>query len=158
MCGISGVLGKKNRLSSDQTMTILNRINTHLEHRGPDGKGVWNSTDDQVAFAHTRLSILDLTSSASQPMTDSSGRYALTYNGELYNYREIRAYLEKKFGVRFESKGDTEVFFQGLICLGVEKFLSMAEGMFSAAFYDQYNDSVFFDARSRWGKTTFLFQ
>ena len=143
MCGISGLIDKNNSLSSDQKMTILSRINTHLEHRGPDGNGIWSPKDGQVAFGHTRLSVLDLTSSASQPMIDPSGQYALTYNGELYNYREIRAHLETQYGVRFQSQGDTEVFFRGLICLGTEKFLSMADGMFAAAFYDYRTNEVF---------------
>jgi asparagine synthase (glutamine-hydrolysing) len=143
MCGISGLINKKGLLASEQSLKIIGRMNEHLEHRGPDGKGVWSSKDGKVALGHTRLSILDLTSSAAQPMRDTTGRYALTYNGELYNYREIRNHLEKKYGVQFSSSGDTEVFLQGLIYLGIEKFLSLAEGMFAAAFYDGHKNEVF---------------
>jgi asparagine synthase (glutamine-hydrolysing) len=143
MCGISGLINKKGLLTAEQSLRIISRMNEHLEHRGPDGHGVWNSKDEQVAFGHTRLSIMDLSNSAAQPMRDKTGRYALTYNGELYNHLEIRNHLEKKYGVNFQSSGDTEVFLQGLICLGVEKFLSIAVGMFAAAFYDMVKNEVF---------------
>ena len=143
MCGISGLVNKKGLLTIEQSLKIIRRMNEHLEHRGPDGHGIWNSNDGQVAFGHTRLSIMDLSESAAQPMRDTTGRYALTYNGELYNHLEIRSHLEKKYGVRFQSSGDTEVFFQGLICLGVEKFLSIAVGMFAAVFCDTVENEMF---------------
>lgn len=143
MCGISGLINKKRLLTPAQSFAIISRMNEHLEHRGPDGHGIWTSKDGQVVFGHTRLSIMDLSNSAAQPMCDKTGRYALTYNGELYNHLEIRRFLEKKFRIHFLSSGDTEVFLQGLICLGVEKFLSIAEGMFSAAFYDMDKNEVF---------------
>lgn len=142
MCGISGLINKNGLLSIDQSCKTIERINQHLEHRGPDGNGVWVSPNNKVTLGHTRLSILDLSTSAAQPMVDHSNRYALTYNGELYNYIEIRNYLQKHFNAKFKSTGDTEVFLQGLIFLGVEKFLSLADGMFAAAFFDNHKNEL----------------
>jgi asparagine synthase (glutamine-hydrolysing) len=143
MCGISGLVNKKQLLTAPECTKLINRANIHLEHRGPDGKGVWLSADAKVALGHTRLSILDLSNSADQPMQDVTQRYTLTYNGELYNYIELREFLKNNFKIKFNSTGDTEVFLQGLICLGVEKFLSLADGMFAASFYDKEKNELY---------------
>ena len=136
MCGISGVVNKLGLLEPQHCEAVIDRMNEHLKHRGPDRLGAWHSPEDKVSLGHTRLSIMDLSDVASQPMQDVTGQYVLSYNGELYNYSSIREYLEKNHGVVFKTTGDTEVFLYGLIHIGVEKFLSMADGMFAAAYLD----------------------
>jgi asparagine synthase (glutamine-hydrolysing) len=105
-----------------------------LAHRGPDGDGVWSSADGRCHFGHRRLSILDLSDAAAQPMLDAAGRIAVTFNGEIYNFRDLRTELEAE-GVRFRSSGDTEVLVEGFARHGAA-FFRKVDGMFAAAFFD----------------------
>ena len=112
MCGIAGLVGSwKPSLVSAMTEVI--------SHRGPDGAGLWS--DNGIALGHRRLSIIDLSAAAAQPMHTPDGRYVLTYNGEIYNHRELRNNLEN-LGVTFRTSSDTEVLLhlfarEGLPCL-----------------------------------------
>ncbi|MBI2423830.1 MAG: asparagine synthase (glutamine-hydrolyzing) [Candidatus Hydrogenedentes bacterium] len=130
MCGIGGVLftDPERPVSRD----CLESMNAALKHRGPDGEGVWQ--DGPAGLCHRRLSILDLSQAAAQPMHSPDGRYVLSYNGEVYNYRDIRAELEAQ-GWRFHSTGDTEVVLAALATWG-EAALHRFNGMFAIAFYD----------------------
>lgn len=109
MCGIAGVLG-----TADGQVQVesLQRLTALLSHRGPDGQGTWLSPCGRVGLGHTRLSILDLTSAASQPMLSSDGRYCLVFNGEIYNFVELAAEL-RQLGSVFRSRSDTEVLLEG---------------------------------------------
>ena len=99
MCGIAGLVGSwKPSLVSAMTEVI--------SHRGPDGAGLWS--DNGIVLGHRRLSIIDLSAAAAQPMHTPDGRYVLTYNGEIYNHRELRNNLEN-LGVTFRTSSDTEV-------------------------------------------------
>jgi len=89
MCGILGLIGGVPIASAD-----LGRALALIVHRGPDGAGTWSSSDKRVHLAHRRLSILDLSDRGAQPMMDSGKRYVITYNGEIYNYLELRAELQ----------------------------------------------------------------
>jgi asparagine synthase (glutamine-hydrolysing) len=105
-----------------------------LAHRGPDGSGVWVDTDARCAFGHRRLSIIDTSDAGSQPFVSSDGRWWLTFNGEIYNFKEIRVLLEQR-GRRFRSQSDTEVLIEALAEWGtsaIEKF----DGMFAFAAFD----------------------
>ena len=102
MCGILGIIHREAR----SRQPIDDRLLSTLAHRGPDSTGTY--TDDHAQLGHTRLSIIDLTNAGHQPMTSSNGRYVVTYNGEIYNYLEIKAELEY-IGVKFNSHSDTEV-------------------------------------------------
>jgi asparagine synthase (glutamine-hydrolysing) len=118
-----------------------------LEHRGPDTHGVHVAPG--VAFAHARLSLLDPDSRSNQPFWDPSGRYALVYNGEIYNFRELRAGLERS-GVTFHTTSDTEVALHALIRHGPKAALARFDGMFAFAFYDA-QDGTLLVARDRFG-------
>ncbi len=102
-------------------------------------------------MGHNRLAIVDLTDTGAQPMHDDEGRFVIVYNGELYNYKTLRKYLEQRFSVRFRGSSDTEVFLYGVKHLGVDRFLGEAEGMFAAAIYDRQTHSLIL-ARDRAGE------
>jgi asparagine synthase (glutamine-hydrolysing) len=118
----------------------VERWREHIEHamhrmtrRGPDASGFW-SDGEYCAFGFRRLSILDLSDAGNQPMLARDGRYALVYNGEIYNFREIKQRLESR-GVTFRSTGDAEVVLHALVEFG-ERALDLFNGMFALAFYD----------------------
>lgn len=145
MCGIFGIVN----LTSIEAPS-LGKLKTSLDllhHRGPDASGTYSSNG--FGFAHARLSLLDLDPRSNQPFWEESGRYCLIYNGEIYNFKEIRAELEQK-GVNFITSGDTEVLIKGLIYLGSEELLPRLEGMFAFSFYDKKNDTMIL-ARDRFG-------
>ena len=125
MCGIAGYVGRFEP-------ALLGRMNRAQGHRGPDGSGEWH--DAQAGLAHVRLAILDLSPTGAQPMADASGRLLLAFNGEIYNYRELRARLERR-GIVLRGGSDTEVLANLLACYGTE-CLSWLNGIFAfAAWY-----------------------
>ncbi|MEO6758272.1 MAG: asparagine synthase (glutamine-hydrolyzing), partial [Saprospiraceae bacterium] len=115
-----------------------------MQHRGPDGDGHY--TDDLVALGHRRLAILDLSELGAQPMWDASGRYAITYNGEIYNFRELRAELA---GYPFRSHSDTEVILAGFAAWGIQLFERL-NGIFAFALYDKQARTLY-AVRDRFG-------
>ena len=117
-----------------------------IAHRGPDGEGFWHA--DGVVFGHRRLSIIDLSDGGSQPMTAAEGRYALLYNGELYNFPEIRRELSR-LGHQFVSRSDSEVVLRALIEWGADA-VPRFNGMFALAFYDSFRRELIL-ARDRYG-------
>ncbi len=121
-----------------------------VAHRGPDGRGweVHDSVAGPVALGHRRLAIIDVSDAGLQPMADASGRYHLVFNGEIYNYVELKEELERS-GVRFESHSDSEVLLAAYIHWG-EDCLQRLRGMFAFAIYDK-RDQVIFAARDRFG-------
>ncbi len=128
MCGITGLLEFNNTSISED---VLNRMTDAMEHRGPDGRGVW--IKNGIGFGHRRLSIIDI-GGGHQPMVVQDGQFALTFNGEIYNYIELRQELVKK-GVVFETSSDTEVLIWALITWGRDA-LARLNGMFAFAFWD----------------------
>jgi asparagine synthase (glutamine-hydrolysing) len=125
MCGISGF--------NFPDRPLIGAMNRSLAHRGPDHGDVF--VDDAVSLGHRRLSIIDLSSASHQPMTDAASELWLTYNGEIYNFRELRASLEKE-GAVFRSRGDSEVLLQAYRRRGVS-FLRDLNGMFALGLYDK---------------------
>ena len=89
MCGIAGYWDTRRRSSTEQLQTVVTQMRDTLVHRGPDGAGSWVDANIGVAFGHRRLAILDLTASGQQPMVSNSKRYVITFNGEIYNFKEI---------------------------------------------------------------------
>ena len=150
MCGIAGIIG-----SVPGKEQLVGRMLSTIGHRGPDGSGLWvDSRDDTVVLGHRRLSILDLSDAGTQPMIDASGRFVLTYNGEIYNYLEVQAELVA-LGVTFRSHSDTEVLLEAYKAWGVDCLLRF-NGMFAFALYDRMR-GVLFCARDRYGEKPFLF-
>ncbi len=127
MCGIAGLVG-------DFVPGLIDRMNAAQAHRGPDGGGVFESPRSQVAFGHVRLAVLDLTEQAAQPMTSPDGRFTLIFNGEIYNYRELRSSVSDG-GLAQTSTGDTQVLLHGLMRWGAA-FVERLNGMFTFAFWD----------------------
>lgn len=145
MCGIVGIASKV----SETQNHILARMRDGMIHRGPDDAGLWFSPDRLVALGHRRLAIIDLSAAAHQPMTDESGRYCIVFNGEIYNYREVRADLEG-LGQHFRTASDTEVLLGAYRAWGVE-CLARLNGMFAFALYDRGQQRLFL-ARDRAGE------
>ena len=143
MCGIAGVLNLNAEPVARET---VKRMTDAVAHRGPDGEGVY--TDRAVGLGHRRLAIIDLSPAGHQPMLSSDERYALTYNGEIYNFRELRAELET-LGHRFRSRTDSEVLLYAYAQWG-EKALDRLNGMFAFAIWDRQDRSLFL-ARDRYG-------
>lgn len=130
MCGVAGFFYFKGTGHSSEP--LMRSMLSAIKHRGPDGDGVLAA--DWYALGHVRLSILDVSELGHQPMFSSDGRYALVYNGEIYNYLTLRRDLEER-GYHFRSHGDSEVLLNGLIAYG-PVFLERLEGMFAGAFMD----------------------
>lgn len=134
MCGITGYLNFGNRHGPDHLAALIGRMNAAIAHRGPDDRGQWHDPDNYCHLGHTRLSILDLSSAGHQPMATPDGRYVISYNGEVYNFRNLRRQLEKR-GVVFHTGTDTEVLLAGFAVTGTEVF-DFVDGMFALAIYD----------------------
>lgn len=132
MCGIGGLLSPGGLGPYHEE--ILDSMTLSLSHRGPDGKGVWMDDSAAIGLCHTRLAVIDLSDRASQPMADPQGRAVLTYNGEIYNYRELRSQLRSS-GWQFTSDSDTEVVLKACLQWGVGPALERFVGMFAFAFW-----------------------
>ena len=137
MCGIAGIVNfDSKKLNPD----ILISIKNSLEHRGPDTSSILN-INDSTSFIHTRLAIIDLDSRSDQPMTSHNGRYNIVFNGEIYNFKELRSDLENK-GVSFRTNGDTEVLLELFAHYG-HKSVHLLRGQFAFAIYDNTENSLF---------------
>lgn len=150
MCGICGLIDLNMRSGLELPSTVRLMAN-RLVHRGPDAEGLWHGPG--VALGHRRLSIIDLAGSI-QPMQDPTGRYILVFNGEIYNYLELRSDLEKH-GIRFRTEGDTEVLLAAFIIYG-PGCLEYLNGMFAFAVWDR-QEQILFAARDRMGVKPFFF-
>ena len=142
MCGIAGILNKE----SNSQISMVSDMVRKLDHRGPDNFDVLNHGNSILGF--TRLSILDLSSNGSQPMKAQNGRYAIVFNGEIYNFVELKEELSEFYS--FKSKTDTEVLLQGFIHWGKD-VLSKLNGMFAFCVVDNLTNSAFL-ARDRFGQ------
>lgn len=127
MCGIAGLVG-------DFVPGLVERMNAAQAHRGPDGDGIVERPELQAALGHVRLAVLDLSDSAAQPMHSPDGRYVLVYNGEIYNFADLKKELAGA-GLAPSSTGDTEVLLRGLMRWG-SRFVERLNGMFAFALWD----------------------
>lgn len=149
MCAIAGTVGR-----SPTPGSVVDGMLAVQVHRGPDGSGHWADESGCVHLGHRRLAILDLSEHGAQPMTDHDGRYVLTYNGEIYNYLELRSELQRS-GHVFRTGTDTEVVLEAYKAWG-EACLQRFNGMYAFALYDRV-DQRLFCARDRYGEKPFLF-
>jgi asparagine synthase (glutamine-hydrolysing) len=139
MCGIAGIFTQTEY--REQIEKRILPMQAALRHRGPDDRGIYVSEDRSVALAHTRLSILDLSPAGHQPMSISDGRYWITFNGEIYNFKELRRSLEEE-GERFQSQTDTEVILKLYQRFGRE-CVDRLRGMFAFAIWDDLEKNCF---------------
>ena len=153
MCGIAGFRNTQGPLLRDPTASA-ERMAEAMRLRGPDDQGVWISEDRRLALSHRRLSILDVSSRGHQPMLSPDGKAAIVYNGEIYNFRDIRSDLEKQ-GDRFVTGTDTEVLLAAYRRYGIG-CLSRFNGMFAFAIWDADSRSLFL-ARDRFGVKPLLY-
>lgn len=155
MCGIAGIFQKNRSLSADAESILLSSREI-LSHRGPDDRGyeLIKTDHGQLHLAHTRLSILDLSSQGHQPMSTPDGRFTLTFNGEIYNYKELRSELEQA-GYHFTTQTDTEVLLQAWKHWGEESVRKL-NGMFAFAIYD-HEKSVLWAVRDAFGIKPFYY-
>lgn len=149
MCGIAGII----RQSGVQEVEI-NKMIDCLVHRGPDDQGIWISDDRQVGLGHARLAIIDLSPGGHQPMQTPDKRYTITFNGEIYNYEELKKELEG-LGHSFSSTSDTEVLLASYVRWG-RGCLDKLRGMFAFAIWDSQEKKLF-AARDRLGQKPFLY-
>lgn len=147
MCGINGIFAYGSA-SGPVDREELVRTRDYMFARGPDGKGAWVSADGRVGFGHRRLAIIDLTDAGGQPMSNADGTLVVTFNGEIYNYKELRSDLEAK-GHKFRSHSDTEVLLHLYADKG-ERMMQDLRGMFAFAIWDERRRELFL-ARDPYG-------
>lgn len=150
MCGIAGFMSPELVGQDRKILSATNRMISQIRHRGPDGSGCWVDAEYGVGLGHARLSILDLSDAGHQPMVSSCGRLVLTFNGEIYNFMELRRELKKR-GRTFRGRSDTEVLVEACAEFGIENAVSKCVGMFAFAIWDRKHRQLSL-VRDRLGK------
>ena len=145
MCGIAGIISQKTLDHS-----AVSKMMNGLLHRGPDANGIFTDESQTVALAHTRLSIIDLSTAANQPFYSQDNRYVVVFNGEIYNFQQIRNELITHHSIQFNTHSDTEVIIEAF-ALWKEEFVKRLHGMFAIAIFDQLEQRLFL-FRDRVGK------
>ena len=147
MCGIGGLLSKK-----PVPDALLQRMASTLVHRGPDDQGQWSDPGAGIGLAHRRLSIVDLSPYGHQPMASASGRFMLSYNGEIYNHAQLRVELNTRIGgINWRGHSDTETLVEAIAVWGLEATLGKCVGMFALALWDRRERTLSL-ARDRFGE------
>lgn len=142
MCGIAGFCNFHGTVKMQEEN--LEKMKQRMLHRGPDAGGSYVSEDGKVALGHRRLSIVDLSEAGLQPMKSHSGRYAMVYNGEIYNYKKLsQKLLEEKKVDRFRGTSDSEVILEAFEAYGVEETIAQCKGMFAIALYDTKEQKLY---------------
>ncbi len=149
MCGISGFWEFRALRRREELQKNIESMTSVLAHRGPDGQGTWIEESAGVAFGHRRLSIIDLSTAGSQPMLSANERFVITFNGEIYNFQEIRKELENG-GVVFRGHSDTEVLIEAIVIWGLDATVKKCIGMFAFALWDRGEQKLFL-VRDRMG-------
>ncbi|MGH6902914.1 MAG: asparagine synthase (glutamine-hydrolyzing), partial [Geminicoccaceae bacterium] len=150
MCGICGLLMTRGELPPAEMAAVVDAMACTLRHRGPDDAGRFVDADAGLAFGHRRLAIIDLSDAGQQPMASACGRLVITYNGEIYNFGDLRQVLEQR-GHRFRGHSDTEVLLAAIAEWGIEQALPRLHGMFAFAVWDRHARRLTL-ARDRVGK------
>ena len=147
MCGICGIIDFNNKVDQNKVASMMRA----MKHRGPDDEGIFSH--ENICIGHVRLSIIDLSKSGHQPMISDDNRYIISYNGEIYNYLELKKELKNKY--RFYSESDTEVLLNAYIEWG-QDCLDKLNGMFAFVIYDKLENKIF-GARDRYGIKPFYY-
>jgi len=150
MCGLTGFWQPTN-FSADTARAVAGQMAERIAHRGPDDFGVWVDESAGIALAHRRLSILDLSAAGHQPMLSEAGRYVIVFNGEIYNYLELRRLLENGGTRQWRGHSDTETLLAGFESWGIEETLRRSFGMFAIALWDRMQKTLTL-ARDRIGE------
>jgi len=138
MCGIAGFIETSPGADRRDHGELIRRMTSALEHRGPDSSGEWFEPAVGLALGHRRLAVLDLSAEGSQPMVSACGRFVLVFNGEIYNYRQLREALEKESGhLAWRGTSDTEVLLAAISRWGLDATLARLNGMFAFALWDR---------------------
>lgn len=146
MCGITGFWGANHQQS------VAEKMVEQIRHRGPDDLGCWGSIKDGLALAHTRLSIVDLSTNGAQPMISKCGRFVIVFNGEIYNHNDLRKQIELEVSpTQWQGTSDTETLLAGFSCWGFQKCLLKLVGMFAFALWDNQEKTLVL-ARDRMGE------
>ncbi|WP_290798006.1 asparagine synthase (glutamine-hydrolyzing) [Flavihumibacter sp. UBA7668] len=153
MCGIAGIITEVAASDADRQFHAINLMAEALAHRGPDGAGFWEDDSARVFFGHRRLSVIDLSPGAAQPM-HYAGRFTILYNGEIYNYKELRTDLLHR-GYTFQTESDTEVILAAYQEFGAD-CVKQLDGMFAFAIWDAVQSELFL-ARDRMGEKPLFF-
>ena len=148
MCGVVAVLAFQPDFDLTELAGRAGRMAQAIVHRGPDGSGIWGDSAAGIALAHRRLSILDLSPAGAQPMASASGRFTISFNGEIYNYAELRVLLPEQV---WRGHSDTEVLLAAIEAFGVEGALARSVGMFAFALWDAQKHELVL-ARDRLGE------
>lgn len=147
MCGIAGFYSPNKKITSDELVSMT----TCLKHRGPDAGGYFVSDNATAGLGHRRLSIIDLSTAANQPMLSHNGRYSMVFNGEVYNFQEV----EKALGIMPRTSSDTEIILEAFVQRGVE-CVHLFNGMFAIAIYDKHEQTMYW-FRDRLGVKPFYY-
>lgn len=142
MCGITGFVDIEREKTGEQLQVIAEQMADSIKHRGPDDLGSWVDPANGVAFGFRRLAILDLSPTGRQPMSSADGRYVIIFNGEIYNFGELRERLGK-LGYTFRGTSDTEVILTGIVEWGVEHTVRNLNGMFAFALWDRHEGALY---------------
>ena len=144
MCGICGFVDLSNHYNHLNRQRIISEMTNTLIHRGPDDEGYWHDKEKGVSLGHRRLSIVDLSSNGSQPMLSNSGRYAIVFNGEIYNHLLLRKELIKSgANINWRGHSDTETLLACIDAWGIEKSIKKSTGMFALAIFDNKENNLF---------------
>lgn len=157
MCGVVGFL-QPGGFAPREGQTVSSRMADEISHRGPDDSGVWVDCAVGIALAHRRLAVIDLSEAGHQPMLSHSGRYVISFNGEIYNHVELRQIVDSRAlrRVAWTGASDTETLVAAIECFGLAKALQLVVGMFAFALWDR-EDRTLFLARDRMGEKPLYF-
>lgn len=152
MCGIAGFINKNRKNFRDDIKAMCDA----MIDRGPDADGFWHEKDASVVLGHRRLAILDLSTSGAQPMVSKNQRFVLAFNGEIYNFSDIKAELSANYCIQFRGTSDTEILLEAFAQWGVDRTLSKIVGMFAIALYDREEKKLYL-IRDRMGEKPLYF-
>ena len=139
MCGFAGYIA----CNSPVDHSVLSGMLSAISHRGPDSAGTWTNTSSSIGLVHSRLSIIDPSSSGSQPIHSHDGSLSLVFNGEIYNHLELRHDLDKSYPIKWRGSSDTETLLNALVFWGLENTLPRLQGMFAFALWNESQKNPF---------------